>query len=375
MKKVLFIDRDGTIIIEPDITFQIDTLEKLEFLPFAISSMSALRKSDFEIVMVSNQDGLGTKDYPIANFNLVQGKMLSILGSEGVFFDDVFIDGSTPEENSPNRKPGIGMLAKYIGNDDYDLKGSFVLGDRVTDVVLAKNLGAKAILFQPQDKGRKMLLGSELEDSVALISDSWIEVAEFLRLADRRVEVSRKTKETDILLSLDLDGRGISSINTGLSFFNHMLEQIVFHSPISMSIDVRGDLNVDEHHTIEDVAIVLGEAIGKALGDKCGIERYGFSLPMDECEATVLLDFGGRIDFRFDVDFKREKIGDVPTEMFEHFFKSLCHASRCNLHISASGDNEHHKIEGVFKAYARALKMAIRRNVYQMSLPSSKGML
>lgn len=375
MKKVLFIDRDGTIIIEPDVTFQVDTLEKMEFLPFAISGMAALSKSDFELAMVTNQDGLGTAGYPMENFNAVQDKMLSILEGEGARFDAIYVDHTFPEENSPNRKPGVGMLTKYIGNKAYDLAGSFVLGDRVTDVVLAKNLGAKAIFIQPRGKGQELLFNTALEEHVALISDSWVEIVEFLRLAERRVVVERKTKETDISLTLDLDGRGDSFIDTGLSFFNHMLEQLIYHSPISMYLRVKGDLHVDEHHTIEDVAIVLGEAVAKALGDKRGIERYGFALPMDECDAMVLLDFGGRIDFRFDVEFKREKIGDVPTEMFEHFFKSFAHSARCNLHITAKGDNEHHKIEGVFKAFARALKMAINRNAMDMSLPSSKGML
>lgn len=375
MKRVLFIDRDGTIIVEPDVTFQVNNLEELEFLPYAISGMAALSKSDFEIAMVTNQDGLGTEGYPMARFDLVQGKMLSILGGEGVRFDEIFVDHSFPEENNPNRKPGTGMLTKYIGNEAYDLAGSFVLGDRLTDVLLAKNVGAKAILIQPKANGQEMLKGTELEDRVALISDNWIEIIEFLRLSERRVTVERKTKETDISLVLDLDGRGDLFVDTGLHFFNHMLEQITYHSPVSMALRVKGDLHVDEHHTIEDTAIVFGEAVAKALGDKRGIERYGFALPMDECDAMVVLDFGGRIDFRFDVEFKREKIGDVPTEMFEHFFRSFAHAARCNLHITAQGANEHHKIEGVFKAFARALKMAINRNALDMSLPSSKGML
>lgn len=375
MKQVLFIDRDGTIIVEPDVTFQVNTLEELEFLPYAISGMAALSKSDFEIAMVTNQDGLGTEGYPLETFNRVQGKMMSILEGEGVRFDEIFVDRTFPEQNSPNRKPGTGMLGKYIDNPEYDLKGSFVLGDRLTDVVLAKNLGAKAILIQPKEKGTEMLAGSGLEEYAALISDDWREITEFLRLSQRRVEVKRKTKETDISLTLDLDGRGESRVDTGLNFFNHMLEQIIYHSPISMSLVVKGDLHVDEHHTVEDTAIVLGEAVAKALGDKRGIERYGFALPMDECDAMVVMDFGGRIDFRFDAAFKREKIGDVPTELFEHFFGSFSHAARCNLHITAKGTNEHHKIEGIFKAFARALKMAIRRDALDMSLPSSKGML
>ena len=375
MKKVLFIDRDGTIITEPPVDFQVDTLEKLEFVPYAISSLSMLCKCDFEMAMVSNQDGLGTSSFPTEDFLLPQNKMLSVLKGEGVVFDDIFIDPSFPEENSPNRKPQVGLLGKYFDKEKYDLENSFVIGDRITDVMLAENLGAKAILFQKKEIGQQMVVEAGLQKVATIITDSWLEIYEFLCLGQRRVEVNRKTKETDISLVLDLDGQGESSIQTGVGFFDHMLDQIVHHSPISLNLNVVGDLEVDEHHTIEDTAIVLGEAIGKALGDKRGVERYGYALPMDECDAMVMLDFGGRIDFRWDVEFKREKIGDMPTELFEHFFKSLCQGAKCNLHITAKGENEHHKIEGVFKAFSRALKMAIKRDVFNAKLPSSKGLL
>ena len=375
MKKVLFIDRDGTIIKEPLVDFQIDSLSKLDFVPYAISSLSHISKLDFEMTLVSNQDGLGTELFPEQDFYVPQNKMLEVLSGEGVTFDDIFIDSSFEEDNSINRKPRTGMLTKYINNDDYDLKGSFVIGDRLTDIELAKNLGVKAIFFRDSKEGRKMLECTQLCSYVALVTDSWVDIYEFLRLGDRRVCVSRKTKETEIMMVLDLDGRGESSIDTGLNFFNHMLDQLTHHSPISLELRVKGDLKVDEHHTIEDVAIVLGEALGIALGDKRGIERYGFALPMDECDALVVLDFGGRIDFRWDVEFQREMIGDMPTEMFEHFFKSLSQGAKCNLHIEAKGSNEHHKIEGVFKAFAGSLKMAIKRDVFNISLPSSKGLL
>ena len=375
MKKVLFIDRDGTIIKEPLVDFQIDSLSKLDFVPYAISSLSHISKLDFEMTLVSNQDGLGTESFPEQDFYVPQNKMLEVLSGEGVTFDDIFIDSSFEEDNSINRKPRTGMLTKYINNDDYDLKGSFVIGDRLTDIELAKNLGVKAIFFRDSKEGRKMLECTQLCSYVALVNDSWVDIYEFLRLGDRRVCVSRKTKETEIMMVLDLDGRGESSIDTGLNFFNHMLDQLTHHSPISLELRVKGDLKVDEHHTIEDVAIVLGEALGIALGDKRGIERYGFALPMDECDALVVLDFGGRIDFRWDVEFQREMIGDMPTEMFEHFFKSLSQGAKCNLHIEAKGSNEHHKIEGVFKAFAGSLKMAIKRDVFNISLPSSKGLL
>lgn len=375
MKKVLFIDRDGTIIKEPADDFQVDSLEKMEFLPYAISSLAALSKLDFEMAMVSNQDGMGSDVFPEKSFRIPQEKMMNTLKGEGVRFDEIFIDPSWPGDNSPNRKPGTGMLGKYSDRRVYDMAGSFVIGDRITDIELAKNLGAKGILLLPREEGMKKLTEAGLEKYAVLVTDNWREIYSFIRLGERRVEIKRRTRETDISLVLDLDGYGESSIDTGLSFFNHMLEQITYHSPVSMRLSVKGDLNVDEHHTMEDIGIVIGEALFMALGDKLGLERYGFALPMDECDALVLLDFGGRIDFRWDVSFAREMIGDVPTEMFEHFFKSLAQNAKCNLHIEARGTNGHHKIEGVFKAFARALKMAVRRDAFNYSLPSSKGLL
>lgn len=374
MKKVLFIDRDGTLIKEPPIDFQVDSLEKLEFVPRAISAMGRIAKLDYHLAMVSNQDGLGTDSFPEETFHPAHNKMLSILEGEGVCFDSEHIDPSFESENSPNRKPRTGMLTSFM-DGDYSMEESYVIGDRITDVMLAKNLGAKAILLQEEEKGRAMAQEADLLDICALVTDDWNKIYELLRLGRRHVEVARRSRETDISLTLDLDGAGSSAISTGLGFFDHMLDQIVHHAGVAMELKVVGDLQVDEHHTIEDSAIVLGEAVLKALGDKRGIERYGFALPMDECDAMVVIDFGGRIDFRWDVEFKREMIGDTPTEMFSHFFKSFADGARCNLHIKASGENEHHKIEGVFKAFARSLKAAFRRDAINCSLPSSKGLL
>lgn len=373
-KRALFIDRDGTIIIEPPIDYQIDSLEKLEFRAGAISSLRSLRELDFEFVMATNQDGLGTDSFPEHTFLGAHNMMLKTLGGEGVEFDDVLIDRSFENDNMPTRKPGIGMFGRYL-TAEYDLANSYVIGDRVTDIILARNLGAQGILMQPKDVGLQMVSDAGVVESCVLITDKWADIAEFLRAEQRRVTISRITRETQIELTLDLDGRGESKIDTGLNFLNHMMEQIVHHGGVSLCIEVNGDLHVDEHHTMEDVAIVLGEAIYKSLGSKRGIERYGYALPMDECSALVLLDFGGRIEFVWDAEFRREMIGDTPTEMFVHFFKSLAQAARCNLHIVAKGDNEHHKIEGIFKAFARAMKMAIARNVFTYSLPSSKGVL
>ncbi len=375
MRKVLIIDRDGTLILEPPIDYQVDSLEKLEFLPGAITAMSRIAQLDFELVMASNQDGLGTESFPEESFHGAQNKMLTTLRGEGVIFDDILIDPSFPEEKSPNRKPGVGMFTKYISNKEYDLEASYVIGDRLTDVQLAKNLGAKAILIAPRESGVKMLQEANLEESCALVSDNWGEIYTWLRLAQRRVCIERNTSETKISLTLDLDGALSSKVDTGLRFFDHMLDQIIHHAGVSMILTVDGDLCVDEHHTMEDVAIVLGEAIRKALGDKRGISRYGFALPMDECRAMALIDFGGRIDFDWQVEFKREMIGDTPTEMFSHFFKSFAAAAMCNLHLSAVGENEHHKIEGVFKAFARAIRAAISRQGFGFELPSSKGIL
>lgn len=373
-KKVLFIDRDGTLIIEPPHDFQVDCFEKLEFYPGAIVGMSMISALDYELVMVTNQDGLGTESFPEEDFWGVQNLMMKTLEGEGVRFAAVHIDHSMPHENKPTRKPGTGMLTEYM-TGEYDLENSYVIGDRITDITLARNLGAKGILMQPAEKGRAMIAEAGLEAYCPLVTDSWMDVYEYLRCSDRRVTVARKTRETDISLTLDLDGRGANKIATGLNFFDHMLEQIVHHSGISLELDVRGDLHVDEHHTVEDVAIVLGDAVNRALGSKAGIGRYGFSLPMDECDATVLIDFGGRIEFVWRAEFRRERVGDMPTEMFRHFFKSFAEAARCNLHITASGENEHHKIEGIFKAFARAIRMAVKRNPLDMALPSSKGAL
>lgn len=367
MKKLLIIDRDGTILVEPPVDYQIDSLEKFEFVPGVISALAGLASmNEYELVMASNQDGLGTASFPTEDFLPPQNLMLKTLEGEGVVFDDILIDPSMPEEKSPNRKPGIGMFGKYINNPEYDLSESFVIGDRLTDVALAKNLGAKAILLQPE--------GTEAEGCV-LITDSWRKIHEFLRGSNRTARIERVTRETSITGEIDLDGRGETSISTGLHFFDHMLEQIPHHSGCSLKLVAKGDLEVDEHHTMEDVAIVLGQLISKALGNKAGIERYGFALPMDECRAMVLLDFGGRSEFVWDVNFTREYVGDTPTEMYKHFFKTLSSEMRCNLHISATGENNHHLIEGVFKAFARALKAAVSRNVFSNVLPSSKGLI
>ncbi len=354
MKQVLFIDRDGTILVEPE-DEQIDSFEKFQFVPGVIRNLHFIRTHlDFEFVMVSNQDGLGTDSYPEDTFWPTHNLMLQTLKGEGIEFDDILIDRSFPEDNLPTRKPGTGMLTKYM-QGDYDLENSYVIGDRETDAKLAENLGCKSLI-----------LSDELD---------WNRIAEILFAGERTASVRRTTKETDIAISLCLDGTGKSDISTGLGFFDHMLEQIAKHGSIDLKIHVKGDLNVDEHHTIEDTGIALGECIGKALGDKRGIERYGYSLPMDDCLCSVALDFGGRPWLVWDAEFHRERVGDMPTEMFLHFFKSFSDAARMNLNIKAEGENEHHKIEGIFKALARSLKMAVKRDIYKYQLPSSKGML
>lgn len=371
-KKVLFIDRDGTLIKEPPVTLQVDNLSQMEFLPGVIRNLYFITQHlDFELVMVTNQDGLGTAVYPQSHFDQVQGKMLQILENEGIRFDQVFIDTSFPEDKLPTRKPGTALLTSFF-SDEYDLANSFVLGDRVTDVELAQNLGCKAILITDEED---ILKQTELEGVCALQTGSWDRIAEFLFAGERRALVQRTTKETDIYIDMNLDGTGKASIDTGLKFFDHMLEQIGRHSACDLTIRVKGDLEVDEHHTIEDTAIALGEAIGKAIGNKRGIERYGFCLPMDDVLCTVALDFGGRSWLVYELDFKREYVGDLPTEMVMHFFKSLSDAARMNLYIKAEGDNEHHKIEAVFKGLAKAIKMAIKRDIYQYELPSTKGVL
>jgi imidazoleglycerol-phosphate dehydratase/histidinol-phosphatase len=382
MKKVLFIDRDGTIVIEPPIDYQVDSFEKLEFYPGVMRNLGFIRsKLDFEFAMVSNQDGLGKPTYPLSVFEAIQHLIMQTLQGEGITFDEIFIDPSTPEENSPNRKPRTGMLGKYINNPDYDLKGSFVIGDRYTDVEMAYNLGCKAILLQPDKSSLRLKSeGGEtevagLEDVCVLATTDWDKVTEFLFAGERTAEVHRVTNETDVYVWLNLDGTGNCEVQTGLGFFDHMLEQIGRHGGMDLTIHVKGDLQVDEHHTIEDTAIALGECLYQALGSKRGIERYGFSLPMDDCLCQVCLDFGGRPWLVWDAEFHREKIGEMPTEMFLHFFKSLSDNARMNLIIKAEGENEHHKIEGIFKALARALKMAVKRDIYHYQLPSSKGVL
>lgn len=373
-KRVLFIDRDGTIIMEPPTDFQVDSLEKLEFYPGVLRNLYYIRKNlDFEFSMVTNQDGLGTSSFPEDTFWPAQNKMLKTLEGEGIAFDDIFIDRSFPEDNAPTRKPLTGMLGKYM-NEDYDIQHSYVIGDRLTDVILAKNLGAKAILLGEDDRTDE-IERENLSETCVLITTSWERIYTFLAASERKATVSRKTAETDIYVELDLDGKGKASISTGLGFFDHMLDQIARHSGVDLTVKVNGDLHVDEHHTIEDTGLALGEAFLKALGDKRGTERYGFVLPMDECLAQVALDFGGRPWLVWDAEFKREKIGDVPTEMFFHFFKSLSDTAKMNLNIKAEGANEHHKIEGIFKAFARAVKNAIRRDVFNDALPSTKGVL
>ncbi len=374
MKKVLFIDRDGTLIEEPPVDYQVDSLEKLAFVPKAITAMNRIASLDYELVMATNQDGLGTDSFPEETFWPAHNLMLKTLEGEGVRFDDILIDRSMPADNAPTRKPRTGMFGKYL-NGEYDMANSFVIGDRPTDIELARNLGAKGILLQPTESGRALLAEQGLLDSCVLITDDWDRIWQFLRAGARTAEIHRKTRETDIRVAIDLDGSGESHVDTGLKFFDHMLEQIVHHAGVSLVVEAKGDLEVDEHHTIEDTAIVLGEAVFRALGSKLGIERYGYCLPMDECKAIVLLDFGGRIDFQWNVEFHRERVGDVPTEMFRHFFKSFAEAAHCNLHIAANGENEHHKIEGIFKAFSRALRMAIARNSFKFELPSSKGVL
>ena len=354
LKKALFIDRDGTIIVEPMASEQVDSFEKFEFIPGAISALKSIAGLGYELVLATNQDGLGTDSFPYEDFIGPQELMLKTLRGEGVVFDDILIDRSFPADNLPTRKPGIGMFGKYLSGE-YDLAVSYVIGDRATDAQLAANLGCKAIL---------------LDDN-----NTWADIAETLRRGERRATITRNTKETQITVTVDLDGRLESSISTGLNFFDHMLDQIAHHSGIGLQIEAKGDLKVDEHHTMEDVAIALGEALKQALGSKRGIGRYGFALPMDECEAMVLMDLGGRIDFGWEVPFTREYVGDTPTEMFRHFYKSLCEALQCNLHIRARGENNHHLAEAVFKAFARALRQAVACNPFDYEIPTSKGLL
>lgn len=376
-KKVLFIDRDGTIIKEPT-GYQVDKFDKLAFLEGVISSLKTIVSwNEYELVLVTNQDGLGTEVYPFEDFIGPHELMLGILKSEGVVFDEICIDRSFPEQNLATRKPNTGMLGKYL-SEEYDLTNSFVIGDRWTDVELAYNLGCKAFFINTEEieVGKELKQSQEtLKTVIARKVDSWSALVADLRLGVRKVTIQRKTAETDCFIELDLDGTGKSEISTGIDFFDHMLDQIARHGQMDLVIHMQGDLHIDEHHTIEDTALTLGQAIDQALGTKRGIERYGFALPMDDCFATCALDFGGRAELIWEVDFKREFVGKLPTEMVKHFFKSFCYTARCNLYIKAIGENEHHKVESIFKAFAKAILMAKRRNGNLELLPTTKNEL
>ena len=377
-KRVLFIDRDGTLVLEPE-NYQLDSLSKLEFYPKVFQFLSKIAKElDFELAMVTNQDGLGTESFPEETFWPTQNFILKAFENEGITFDEIFIDKSFPEDNAPTRKPRTGMLTKYLNNPGYDLENSYVIGDRITDVELAKNLGSKAIFIKNEENLGGNEIGTsleELQNVIALQTTDWQKIYEFLKLEERTASIKRTTNETDIAITLNLDGTGKSNINTGISFFDHMLDQIARHGQMDLDVQVKGDLEVDEHHTIEDTAIALGEVFSKALGNKLGIERYGFCLPMDDCLAQVAIDFGGRNWLVWEAEFKREMIGQMPTEMFFHFFKSFTDGAKANLNIKAEGTNEHHKIEAIFKAFAKAIKVAVKRDTEKMILPSTKGMI
>lgn len=379
MKRVLFIDRDGTLIDEAPPTYQIDSFEKLTFYPHVFEWMGRIaREFDYELVMVSNQDGLGTASFPEEHFKSVQDFVLKALENEGIVFKAVHIDGTFAKDNAPTRKPNTGMLTAYMGNPEYDLEGSFVIGDRITDVQLAKNLGCKAIWLNNDPSlgaGELNNTAAELASTIALESPRWEDIYTYLKLGLRTVRHERNTHETKISIVLNADGTGKSDIQTGIGFFDHMLDQIARHGKLDLAVKVNGDLHIDEHHTIEDTGLALGEAFAQALADKRGMERYGFALPMDDADAQVLIDFGGRNWIVWDVEFKREKIGEMPTEMFFHFFKSFSDAARCNLNIICKGENEHHKIEAIFKAFAKSIRMAVRRDPLSNHLPSTKGVL
>jgi len=378
-KKCLFIDRDGTMINEFPPLYQIDSLEKVTFYPGALKYLGKIYDElDYEFVLVSNQDGLGTPKFTEEQFQAPHNLVIKTFKGEGIHFKEELIDKSYPEDGLDTRKPGIGMFGNYLNNDSYDIPSSYVIGDRITDVQLAKNLGCKAIWIKnnPDLGGTEVKdKADELEKAVALATTDWKDIYDFLKKKDRFIQHSRKTSETQINIEINLDGTGKANIATGLEFFNHMLEQIARHGGIDLTIEAKGDLHIDEHHTVEDTGIALGEAMLKALGNKVGIERYGFALPMDEAEAKVLIDFGGRNWIIWNADFRRERVGDVPTEMFFHFFKSFSDAARCNLHIECRGDNEHHKIEAIFKAFAKAIKMAVKKDPLKNYLPSTKGAL
>jgi len=378
MKKVLFIDRDGTLAIEPPVDYQLDSFEKLEFYPKVFQYLGKIAKElDFELVMVTNQDGLGTSSFPEATFWPVHNFLVKTFEKEGIVFTEQIIDRTFARDNAPTRKPNTGLLSHYISSS-YDLENSFVIGDRMTDIELAKNLGAKGIFINNDNiEGNDELTVTkdELENYIALETKDWSAIYEFLKAKDRTGSISRNTNETKIQIDLNLDGTGKSDISTGISFFDHMLDQIARHGQLDLVVNVKGDLEVDEHHTIEDTAIALGEVFAKTLGNKLGIERYGFYLPMDDCLSQVAIDFGGRNWLVWEADFKREMVGKMPTEMFFHFFKSFTDGAKCNLNIKAEGTNEHHKIESIFKAFAKAIKMAVKRDVEKMILPSTKGVL
>ena len=378
MKKVLFIDRDGTLAIEPPLDYQLDSFEKLEFYPKVFQYLGKIAKElDFELVMVTNQDGLGTPSFPEATFWPVHNFLVKTFEKEGIVFTEQIIDRTFARDNAPTRKPNTGLLSHYISSS-YDLENSFVIGDRMTDIELAKNLGARGIFINNDNiEGTDELTVTEdeLENYIALETKDWSAIYEFLKAKDRTGSISRNTNETKIQIDLNLDGTGTSDISTGISFFDHMLDQIARHGQLDLVVNVKGDLEVDEHHTIEDTAIALGEVFAKTLGNKLGIERYGFYLPMDDCLSQVAIDFGGRNWLVWEADFKREMVGKMPTEMFFHFFKSFTDGAKCNLNIKAEGTNEHHKIESIFKAFAKAIKMAVKRDVEKMILPSTKGVL
>ncbi len=378
-KRILFIDRDGTLIHEAPPTYQLDSYDKLTFYPHMFEYMTRIAKElDYELVMVTNQDGLGTDKFPEETFWPLHNLVMKSLEGEGIFFSTVHIDRTYPHENAPTRKPSTGMLTQYLDNPDYDIPHSFVIGDRITDIQLAKNLGCRGIWLNNDAS-----LGAEeisdkvaaLQDTIALETTEWSRIYEFLKLGLRLVTLERNTNETKISIALNVDGSGKAAISTGIGFFDHMLEQIARHGKMDLTIHVKGDLHIDEHHTIEDTGIALGEAFAKALADKRGMERYGFALPMDEADAKVLVDFGGRNWLVWDAEFKREKIGEMPTEMFYHFFKSFSDGAKCNLNIACRGDNEHHKIEAIFKAFGKAIRMAVKRDPLSNYLPSTKGVL
>ncbi len=377
MKKILFLDRDGTLVLEPT-DYQIDAFEKIEFYPQVFYYLGKIvRELDFELVMVTNQDGMGTAAYPEPTFWGPHNLIIKAFANEGIEFKEVLIDKTFAHENAPTRKPRTGLLTQYM-NGGYDLANSFVIGDRLTDVELAKNLGAKGIWINTDPAlGANELDGKfeEVKNSIALTTTNWAEIYHFLKLSTRTASIQRRTKETDIRIELNLDGTGQANNHTGLGFFDHMLDQLARHSGCDLRVQVKGDLHIDEHHTIEDTALALGEAFAQALGDKLGVERYGYCLPMDDCLAQVAIDFGGRPWLVWEADFKREKIGEMPTEMFHHFFKSFSDTAKCNLNIKAEGVNEHHKIEAIFKAFAKAIKMAKQRDPENMQLPSTKGVL